>query len=77
MKIVVIMVNTLVICIGIIGLTDLDYLRAQLLQSNIMGSLIFFGIPIVNLIYVYYNSRVINELNLQIKKEKFWKEKMK
>ncbi len=77
MKIVVIMVNTLVICIGIIGLTDLDYLRAQLLQSNIMGSLILFGIPIVNLIYVYYNSRVINELNLQIKKEKFWKEKMK
>lgn len=77
MKILVVIVNIFVICVGIIGLTDQDYIRFELLYDSITVPFILFGIPLVNLIYVYYNSRIINELNLLLKKETFWKEKMK
>jgi hypothetical protein len=77
MKILVIIVNIFVICVGIIGLTDLGYMNFELLYDSIIGPFILFGIPLVNLVYVYYNSKIINELNLMLKKEKFWKEKMK
>jgi hypothetical protein len=77
MKILVVIVNIFVICVGIIGLTDMGYIKFELLYDSVIGPFILFGIPLVNLIYVYYNSRIINELNLMLNKEKFWKEKMK